>query len=169
MPGTWPRKLGMKRVVCPPGAGAGSTIGMLMAPARVDRVASFTLPLASADMKSAEDVFAELEEDRSRRRAALTGADIEAAPSSASPTWPRYIGQGSEITVTMPSPAQQAERAAAFRCAKAAASPRRRRGPSSSSPSACRWRRRCPARAAKLELPRLAHPRMLEEGDEARC
>ena len=36
------RKLGVKRVVCPPGAGAGSTIGMLMAPARVDRVASFT-------------------------------------------------------------------------------------------------------------------------------
>ena len=35
------RKLGVQRVVCPPGAGAGSTIGMLMAPARVDRVASF--------------------------------------------------------------------------------------------------------------------------------
>ena len=39
------RKLGINRVVCPPGAGAGSTIGMLMAPARVDRVASFNVPL----------------------------------------------------------------------------------------------------------------------------
>jgi len=35
------RKLGVRQVVCPPGAGAGSTIGMLMAPARIDRVASF--------------------------------------------------------------------------------------------------------------------------------
>ena len=57
------RKLGVKRVVCPPGAGAGSTIGMLMAPARVDRVASFTLPLAGADMKAAEDMFAALEKE----------------------------------------------------------------------------------------------------------
>src|ERR1700754_1323218 len=40
------RKLGVSRVVCPPGAGAGSTIGMLMAPARVDRVASHAAPLA---------------------------------------------------------------------------------------------------------------------------
>ncbi len=43
------RKLGIKRVVCPPGAGAGSTIGMLMAPARVDRVASFNAILPPPD------------------------------------------------------------------------------------------------------------------------
>ena len=48
------RKLGVSRVVCPPGAGAGSTIGMLMAPARVDRVASFTTALAGADHAAAD-------------------------------------------------------------------------------------------------------------------
>ncbi|CAN5235826.1 hydantoinase/oxoprolinase family protein [soil metagenome] len=69
------RKLGVKRVVCPPGAGAGSTIGMLMAPARVDRVASFTLPLAGADIMAAEDMFAALEKE-SLEVLRQTGADI---------------------------------------------------------------------------------------------
>ena len=63
------RKLGVKRVVCPPGAGAGSTIGMLMAPARVDRVASFTQPLAGADMKDAERIFADARKGIARRAA----------------------------------------------------------------------------------------------------
>src|SRR6202042_3589600 len=57
------RKLGVKRVVCPPGAGAGSTIGMLMAPARVDRVQSYTLALGGADMNSVEKAFADLEKE----------------------------------------------------------------------------------------------------------
>src|SRR5262249_34441611 len=52
------RKLGVKRVVCPPGAGAGSTIGMLMAPARVDRVASFNVALAGAAFAAADRLFA---------------------------------------------------------------------------------------------------------------
>src|SRR3954452_1416281 len=71
------QKLGVKRVVCPPGAGAGSTIGMLMAPARVDRVASFAAPLAAADMAEAERIFSALEKD-SLDVLRLTGADIEA-------------------------------------------------------------------------------------------
>ena len=71
------RKLGVKRVVCPPGAGAGSTIGMLMAPARVDRVASFTQPLAGADFTVAGRIFAELEKE-ALDVLRLTGADIGA-------------------------------------------------------------------------------------------
>jgi N-methylhydantoinase A len=96
------RKLGVKRVVCPPGAGAGSTIGMLMAPARVDRVASFSQPLAGADMKEAERIFAALEKE-SLEVLRLTGADIEARTVKRLADM-RYIGQGSEITVTMPLP-----------------------------------------------------------------
>jgi N-methylhydantoinase A len=96
------RKLGVKRVVCPPGAGAGSTIGMLMAPARVDRVASFTLPLAGTDMKEAERIFAALEKE-ALDVLRLTGADIEARTVKRLADM-RYIGQGSEITVTMPAP-----------------------------------------------------------------
>ncbi|HTR83475.1 MAG TPA: hydantoinase/oxoprolinase family protein [Reyranella sp.] len=96
------RKLGVKRVVCPPGAGAGSTIGMLMAPARVDRVASFNVPLAGADMRAAEKIFAELERE-SLEVLRLTGADIGARTVTRLADM-RYIGQGSEVTVAMPSP-----------------------------------------------------------------
>ncbi|MBS0526720.1 MAG: hydantoinase/oxoprolinase family protein [Proteobacteria bacterium] len=100
------RKLGVKRVVCPPGAGAGSTIGMLMAPARVDRVASFTAALSGADMQEAERIFAALEKE-SLDVLRLTGADVEARTIRRLADM-RYIGQGSEITVAMPSPLGEA-------------------------------------------------------------
>jgi N-methylhydantoinase A len=96
------RKLGVKRVVCPPGAGAGSTIGMLMAPARVDRVASFTMPLAGADLAAVDQIFAGLEKgalDVLR----LTGAELERRTVRRLADM-RYIGQGSEITVVLPQP-----------------------------------------------------------------
>ena len=96
----------MKRVVCPPGAGAGSTIGMLMAPARVDRVASFTAALAGADMTAPRRIFAALEKE-SLDVLRLTGADVEARTVRRLADM-RYIGQGSEITVTMPSPLTEA-------------------------------------------------------------
>jgi N-methylhydantoinase A len=94
------RKLGVKRVVCPPGAGAGSTIGMLMAPARVDRVASFTQPLGSVDFSVADRIFRELEKE-SLDVLRLTGADIDARTANRLADM-RYIGQGSEITVVLP-------------------------------------------------------------------
>jgi N-methylhydantoinase A len=95
------RKLGVKRVVCPPGAGAGSTIGMLMAPARVDRVASFSQPLGGADFTVAARIFRELEKE-ALEVLRLTGADI-AARSAGRLADMRYIGQGSEITVVLPN------------------------------------------------------------------
>lgn len=109
------RKLGVKRVVCPPGAGAGSTIGMLMAPARVDRVASYAAPLVSADMKALERTFADLEKE-SLGVLRLTGADIEGRSIKRLADM-RYIGQGSEITVAMPSPLTEASVRTAFEAA----------------------------------------------------
>jgi len=94
------RKLGVSRVVCPPGAGAGSTIGMLMAPARVDRVASFTTALAGADLAAAGRIFAGLEKE-SLDLLHLTGADV-AGRTVRRLADMRYIGQGSEITVVLP-------------------------------------------------------------------
>ena len=79
------RKLGVKRVVCPPGAGAGSTIGMLMAPARVDRVASFTMALAGADLTPPRAIFAGLERNRSTC-CASPAPTSRVAPSGAWPT-----------------------------------------------------------------------------------
>ncbi|MBV1798358.1 hydantoinase/oxoprolinase family protein [Siccirubricoccus sp. G192] len=93
------RKLGVKRVVCPPGAGAGSTIGMLMAPARVDRVASFNAALEGADLAAAERLFAGLEQEA---LAVLRETGARQAGQVRRLADMRYIGQGSEITVPMP-------------------------------------------------------------------
>jgi N-methylhydantoinase A len=94
------RKLGVNRVVCPPGAGAGSTIGMLMAPARIDRVASFNTPIAAADWAEAARVFATLEAD-ALAVVGATGADLSRREVRRLADM-RYVGQGSEITVALP-------------------------------------------------------------------
>ncbi|TAJ90639.1 MAG: hydantoinase/oxoprolinase family protein [Reyranella sp.] len=109
------RKLGVSRVVCPPGAGAGSTIGMLMAPARVDRVASFTTPLAGADLAAAGRIFAGLEKE-SLDVLRLTGAAIEGRTVRQLADM-RYIGQGSEITVVLPQDLTEAAVKTAFEAA----------------------------------------------------
>ncbi len=109
------RKLGVNRVVCPPGAGAGSTIGMLMAPARVDRVASFTIALAGADFAAADGLFAALEKE-SLDVLRLTGADIERRTVRRLADM-RYVGQGSEITVALPQPLTEGGVKAAFEAA----------------------------------------------------
>ena len=109
------RKLGVSRVVCPPGAGAGSTIGMLMAPARVDRVASFTTALAGADLAAADRLFADLEKE-ALDVLHLTGADVENRTVRRLADM-RYIGQGSEITVVLPQVLDVAEVKTAFEAA----------------------------------------------------
>jgi N-methylhydantoinase A len=109
------RKLGVTRVVCPPGAGAGSTIGMLMAPARVDRVASFNVALAGADFVEAESIFA-AQEKESLDVLRPTGADAAGRVVRRLADM-RYIGQGSEVTVAMPSPLTEAGVRAAFEAA----------------------------------------------------
>ena len=109
------RKLGVSRVVCPPGAGAGSTIGMLMAPARVDRVASFTTALAGADLAAADRLFADLEKE-ALDVLHLTGADVENRTVRRLADM-RYIGQGSEITVVLPQVLEAAEVKTSFEAA----------------------------------------------------
>ncbi|TDH58861.1 hydantoinase/oxoprolinase family protein [Dankookia rubra] len=109
------RKLGISRVVCPPGAGAGSTIGMLMAPARVDRTASFGAPLVGADLGAAGCIFAALEAE-AIAVLAETGAEV-AARSVRRLADMRYIGQGSEITLALPEPLTGSGVQAAFEAA----------------------------------------------------
>ena len=93
------RKLGIRQVICPPGAGVGSTIGMLMAPARIDRTASFNQTLDAADWDGATAIFAQLEQD-AVAVAAATGAEIDRSVVRRLAEM-RYVGQGSEITVTL--------------------------------------------------------------------
>ena len=106
------RKLGVRRVVCPPGAGAGSTIGMLMAPARADRVASLNVPLAAADWTEVDAIFARLETE-AMALVDGTGADLARRGVTRLADM-RYIGQGSEITVALPPTLAEAPVRAAF-------------------------------------------------------
>jgi N-methylhydantoinase A len=94
------RRLGIGRVACPPGAGAGSTIGMLMAPARADRVAHYGKPLTGAEPVEMRRLLAALEEE-AREVLRGTGADL-AATATRRLADMRYIGQGSELTVVLP-------------------------------------------------------------------
>ncbi|MBR0653684.1 hydantoinase/oxoprolinase family protein [Plastoroseomonas arctica] len=108
-------KLGIDRVLCPPGAGVGSTIGMLMAAARVDRVASYTTVLAAADWTRIAAIFETLEAD-ARAVVRDTGADL-ARQSVRRLADMRYVGQGSEITFAVPEAMDAACVLAAFEAA----------------------------------------------------
>ena len=86
-----------------------------MAPARVDRVASFNVALAGADFAAAARVFAGLEKE-SVEVLRLTGADIEQRTVRRLADM-RYIGQGSEVTVALPDPITEAGVRTAFEAA----------------------------------------------------
>ena len=109
------RKLGVQRLVCPPGAGVGSTIGMLMAQARVDRVASLNAPLAQTDWGEVAAVFARLRQE-AEAVVGATGA-VLAEASAVRLADMRYVGQGSEITVALPEDLDAATVRAAFETA----------------------------------------------------
>ena len=55
------KKLGVKRLVCPLAAGVASALGLLIAPARVDRVATVAQDMAALDWTGLEATFADLE------------------------------------------------------------------------------------------------------------
>ncbi|MGE0724616.1 MAG: hydantoinase/oxoprolinase family protein [Alphaproteobacteria bacterium] len=95
------RKLGVGRLICPPAAGVGSTIGLLMAPARIDRVASATVRLADADWPRIEANFRQLEQDALEVLSG-TGADLAERTIRRAADM-RYAGQGSELTVPLPA------------------------------------------------------------------
>jgi N-methylhydantoinase A len=73
---------------------------MLMAPARIDRVASFNRVLDDVDWDAAMEIFAGLEQD-ALAVVAATGAEIECRVVRRLADM-RYVGQGSEVTVALP-------------------------------------------------------------------
>jgi len=93
-------KLNLRRMVCPAAAGVGSAVGLLMAPARVDRAGSMVRRLDAVDWEELERFYKALEADAGRILRE-TGAD----PGNISvKRWAdmRYAGQGSEIVVDLP-------------------------------------------------------------------
>lgn len=94
------RKLGIKRIVCPTGAGVTSAIGLLIAPVAVDLSASHPMAVDAWDMEAMNRLLADL---------AAQGAEVVAAAGVAKETITnrytvdmRYVGQGHEITVALP-------------------------------------------------------------------
>jgi len=93
-------KLGLKRIVCPDSAGVASALGLLVAPGRVDRVATVGFRLDHDDPAALEAVFARLEED-SLCVIAATGLDPASTEFSRLADG-RFVGQGFDLVVDLP-------------------------------------------------------------------
>ncbi|MGE0769257.1 MAG: hydantoinase/oxoprolinase family protein [Hyphomicrobiaceae bacterium] len=94
------RKLGAKRVICPPAAGVASALGLIMAPARIDRVATVAFRLATGDLSAFEAAFQNLE---SEARTLIAGAGVDAGTAEVSRLADgRFIGQGFDLVVPLP-------------------------------------------------------------------
>ena len=95
------RLLKMQRLVVPLGAGVASALGFLVAPPATDMVRSYVMRLERIDWQHVNALFAEMIE---RGSALLQGAGAEPAAIQLRPTAEmRYVGQGFEIPVTLPS------------------------------------------------------------------
>jgi N-methylhydantoinase A len=95
------RLLKMKRLVVPLGAGVASALGFLVAPPATDMVRSYVMRLERVDWGYVNALFVDMTE---RCSALLRGAGAEPSSIALQPTVEmRYVGQGFEIPVTLPS------------------------------------------------------------------
>jgi len=95
------RKLGLKTLIVPRSAGVASALGLLIAPARVDRVATVARELARIEWPDLEGVFARLESE-ARQVLEETGLPSGAARIERLADM-RYVGQASELVVPLPA------------------------------------------------------------------
>ncbi len=94
------KKLGLKRIICPESAGVASALGLLVAPGRVDRVATVGFRLDDDDPAALETIFAELEK-QSLEIIAATGLD-PATTQFCRLADGRFVGQGFDLVVDLP-------------------------------------------------------------------
>jgi N-methylhydantoinase A len=95
------RLLKMQRVVVPLGAGVASALGFLVAPPATDMVRSYVARLERLDFNHVNALFAAMTEEGTRL---LRGAGADPAEIRLKPTADmRYVGQGFEIPVPLPS------------------------------------------------------------------
>ncbi len=94
------RKLGVKRLICPLGAGVNSALGLLAAPVAVDVAASAPLSLKNCTTAALADIVAGLvREAMPATEAAGLPADVVRHSFSADM---RHVGQGYEINIRLP-------------------------------------------------------------------
>ena len=108
------RRLGIDKVICPPSAGVASALGLLMAPARVDRVATLACKLDQLDWPQFERAFKALEGEAHEVIAATVGKAKITVQRLADL---RFVGQGFELVTPLPKGPYTAKSAAAIRAA----------------------------------------------------
>ena len=87
-------KLGINRLIVPPGAGVGSAIGFLRAPYSFEATRSVYMRLDRYDEAAAREIFAAL---RDEARGFVLNCDAGATVLADHKLYMRYVGQGWEI------------------------------------------------------------------------
>jgi N-methylhydantoinase A len=106
------QRLGMPRLICPPSAGVASALGLLMAPARIDRVTTVAQRFSALDWTALEQAFQTLERDAG----AVIAATVPGAATDVTRSGDlRFVGQGFEIITTLPPGPYDQNAAARFR------------------------------------------------------
>ena len=95
------RKLGARRVICPPSAGVASALGLIMAPARIDRVATVGFRLETGDLSMLEAEFRRLEADALAQVTGTAAGVAEATVERLADG--RFVGQGFDLVVPLPT------------------------------------------------------------------
>jgi N-methylhydantoinase A len=94
------RKLGICRIICPTGAGVTSALGLMIAPVAVDVSASQPMALGAWDASVVKPMLAALAQQGAE---VVTAAGVDAARIDYRYTVDmRHVGQGHEISVTLP-------------------------------------------------------------------
>jgi len=104
-------KLGIDRLLVPPGAGVGSAIGFLRAPFSFEANRSVYMRLSDFDPARVKALFAEL---RDEATGFVRGCDAEAEILSECRAYMRYTGQGWEIPIDLSTDQAEAPDAATF-------------------------------------------------------
>lgn len=94
-------KLGIDRLLVPPGAGVGSAIGFLKAPYAFEATRSVYMRLDAFDAAAAAAILADLTDEAS---AFVRSCDPQATIETAAKLYMRYKGQGWEIPVPLEGP-----------------------------------------------------------------
>jgi N-methylhydantoinase A len=94
------KKLRIRRVLCPPSAGVASALGLLVAPARVDRVSIIGFALNDGSLAELESSFVELTAQAS---AVLAEGGLDNGAAQITRTVDgRFVGQGFDLSVVLP-------------------------------------------------------------------
>jgi N-methylhydantoinase A len=93
------KKLGLRELIAPPGAGVASALGLLIAPARIDRVATVAREMEQIIWPELEGTFVRLETEATSVLAATLPGKPAAIERFADI---RYVGQASELVVRLP-------------------------------------------------------------------